>query len=484
MAGLVHDLGGGVVLGVDPRHGLDDLGRAEQRALLAVHELREQPVLVLDPELQEALLVPLLQHRAGDESAVPLHLRRVGLGVGDDHLLLVDLDRPVQVGLPVPLGLLGLLVELVELGLGALLVVPGELGRAVVGHVVEALDVVVADEAQHGLEVVDVVTPDQLQVGPHLLVLSSSSVVIALPPWWWSGGRMWWIDGRRWSGGCGAGASEVAPGRVQAQGEDAGQDEGAHQRAGVVGVGQVGVGRRVGAVGHHDAHGPLGRPGGLSGSSQRAKNGAARSLATQQHPVDAAEGQVGQDGAGLVLQQIGQGLVVAQPAGRLDHAGHEHVLEVGGLAHDDGQRGERGGPPRSRPRRRGCPPCPEGRSGRRWPGTGRPPGRCRRPWSWRCPAGPGSAAHRRRGGPGSTSGRPLRGAGRRPVPCPRRAAGARRFSRAAIAPTDETVWRFLSHCQPLGTAPVHRCSRLPAAGPRRPAGAAAQLRSNGPGRWR
>ena len=40
VARLVHDLGGGVVLGVDPRHRVDDLGRAEQRALLAVHELR------------------------------------------------------------------------------------------------------------------------------------------------------------------------------------------------------------------------------------------------------------------------------------------------------------------------------------------------------------------------------------------------------------------------------------------------------------
>ena len=39
VAGLVHHLGGGVVLGVDPRDRLDDLGRAQQRTLLAVHEL-------------------------------------------------------------------------------------------------------------------------------------------------------------------------------------------------------------------------------------------------------------------------------------------------------------------------------------------------------------------------------------------------------------------------------------------------------------
>ncbi len=92
VARLVHHLRGGVVLGVDPRHRLDDLGRAEQRPLLAVHELREQPVLVLDAELDELLVVPLLEHGAGQRRFVPLHLRRVGLGVGDHDLLLVDLD--------------------------------------------------------------------------------------------------------------------------------------------------------------------------------------------------------------------------------------------------------------------------------------------------------------------------------------------------------------------------------------------------------
>ena len=43
VAGLVDDLRGGVELGVVPRHGLDDLGRAQQRALLAVQELRQRP---------------------------------------------------------------------------------------------------------------------------------------------------------------------------------------------------------------------------------------------------------------------------------------------------------------------------------------------------------------------------------------------------------------------------------------------------------
>ena len=45
VAGLVHHLRRRVVLGVDPRDGLDDLRGADQRALLAVHELGQRPVL-------------------------------------------------------------------------------------------------------------------------------------------------------------------------------------------------------------------------------------------------------------------------------------------------------------------------------------------------------------------------------------------------------------------------------------------------------
>ena len=56
--GLVHHLGGGVVLGVDPRDGRDDLGRAEQGALLAVEELRQRPVLRLHPEPEPLIRAP------------------------------------------------------------------------------------------------------------------------------------------------------------------------------------------------------------------------------------------------------------------------------------------------------------------------------------------------------------------------------------------------------------------------------------------
>jgi hypothetical protein len=65
VAGLVHDLGGRVVLGVDPRHRLDDPGRTQQRPLLAVHELAQPPVLPVDDELGPLLLAELLERRSG-----------------------------------------------------------------------------------------------------------------------------------------------------------------------------------------------------------------------------------------------------------------------------------------------------------------------------------------------------------------------------------------------------------------------------------
>ena len=58
VAGLVHRLRGGVVLGVDPRHRLDDLGRRQHGALLAVHELAEAGLEELDGELRELRLGP------------------------------------------------------------------------------------------------------------------------------------------------------------------------------------------------------------------------------------------------------------------------------------------------------------------------------------------------------------------------------------------------------------------------------------------
>ena len=52
VARLVDHLGRGVELGVDVRHLLHDLGGADQRALLAVHELRELPGLEVAAHLR------------------------------------------------------------------------------------------------------------------------------------------------------------------------------------------------------------------------------------------------------------------------------------------------------------------------------------------------------------------------------------------------------------------------------------------------
>jgi len=80
-----------------------------------------------------------------------------------------------------------------------------------------------------------------------------------------------------------------------------------------------------------------------SGPSQRAKNGAAKSDATRQEPVELGEREAGEDHAGLVGEQAGERLVGAQAGGCLDHAGHEDVFEVVGLAHGHRQRGEEPG---------------------------------------------------------------------------------------------------------------------------------------------
>ena len=164
VAGLVHHLGGGVVLGVDPRHGLDDLGGAQQRALLAVEELALGPHVGLDGVLQPLLLAPLLERRAGEVHA---HGGEV-LAAGDPDLagdpLGVDLGVPRQVGGAVPLAGLGLLVQLDEGRTGAL-VVPGEQGVGVVLDRVDDLVDVGVGHGEDGVEVVDVLAAEDVGVG-------------------------------------------------------------------------------------------------------------------------------------------------------------------------------------------------------------------------------------------------------------------------------------------------------------------------------
>ena len=161
VAGLVDDLGGRVELGVVPGHGLGDLGGAQQRALLAVEELRERPAALVDAELEPLLVTPLL-----DDGAVVVvggEPRGEGGLVLVDHLVEFDLGVPREVGGGVPLTGLGLLVELAELGPREG-VVPGEDGVGVVlDDVLDLVDVDVGHR-QDGLDVVDVVASDDVAV--------------------------------------------------------------------------------------------------------------------------------------------------------------------------------------------------------------------------------------------------------------------------------------------------------------------------------
>ena len=162
VTGLVHHLGRRVVLGVDPRNGLDDLGGADERTLLAVHELREGPVLGLDPEVDPLLVAPVLEGRALRVHAflVQVRVRRL---VGLDHFFLVHVGVPRQVGARVPLRRLGLLVELVQRG-AALLVVPREDGIGVGTHRVrDFVDIGVGDREDR-LDVVDLGAADEVLV--------------------------------------------------------------------------------------------------------------------------------------------------------------------------------------------------------------------------------------------------------------------------------------------------------------------------------
>ena len=159
VAGLVDDLGAGVQLGVVPRHGLGDLGGADERALLAVEELRQRPLAVLDAELEPLLVAPLLEHGA----VVVVGVEACGDGnlVGRDHLLDVDLGVPWEVGGGVPLAGLGLLVQLAQRRPGEGVVPREDRVRVVLHDVLDLVDIGVGD-GQDGLEVVQIGAADDV----------------------------------------------------------------------------------------------------------------------------------------------------------------------------------------------------------------------------------------------------------------------------------------------------------------------------------
>ncbi len=124
VAGFVHDLGGGVELGVHVRHGVDDLGGGDQRALLAVHELADRMALQVEAQPVALLLRHLVpERRAVDRDGLVGHAHRVAF----EQLL-----APVEPGAGVPLLLLALFVEIQQIGgTGVILPIEGDFGGAI-----------------------------------------------------------------------------------------------------------------------------------------------------------------------------------------------------------------------------------------------------------------------------------------------------------------------------------------------------------------
>src|SRR5690348_15561424 len=105
---LVYDLGRRIELGVDVLHLLDDLRGADQRALLAMEELRDLPRLSVAAELGPLPYgEPVPEIGAGDRDGVIGELHRIA---GIEFL------RPIDALLRVPLLTLALLVQREQIG--------------------------------------------------------------------------------------------------------------------------------------------------------------------------------------------------------------------------------------------------------------------------------------------------------------------------------------------------------------------------------
>ena len=138
VAGLVHRLRRRVVLGVDPRHGLDDLGRGHHGALLAVHELAQLGLEALDAQRRQLLVAPVLDRRSVDLAGGrgELHERRALV----DQTFGVDVGVPVELGDAVPLRAHGLVVERDELAAGPVVVPQEDAVRVVVDDLDRGVD--------------------------------------------------------------------------------------------------------------------------------------------------------------------------------------------------------------------------------------------------------------------------------------------------------------------------------------------------------
>ena len=134
MAGFVHHLRGGVIFGVYPRDGFHDFAGAQKRALLSVEKLAEPPDHLLFVELLPLFIAPVMNGRA---RASDIFAGRRQVVDGSQNLIGVYINRPIKVGLGIPLGCLGFLVEPFQFRAGAFGVVPGEESVGVVDHLVD-----------------------------------------------------------------------------------------------------------------------------------------------------------------------------------------------------------------------------------------------------------------------------------------------------------------------------------------------------------
>jgi hypothetical protein len=103
VACLVDDLRCGIELRVHVRHRLDDLRRADERPLLAMHELAESPRFDMEARLGLLRLVHLLPPGRAKQG--------VDLVWHPEWMLEVDLERPVEPILADPLAACALVVQ-------------------------------------------------------------------------------------------------------------------------------------------------------------------------------------------------------------------------------------------------------------------------------------------------------------------------------------------------------------------------------------
>ena len=197
---------------------------------------------------------------------------------------------PRQVGLAVPLRGLGLLVELVERRAGALLVVPGEDGVGVVLDGVDGLVDVGVRDGEDRLEVVDVGAADD---------------ALRWMTWWDAPVRV-------------AGVRMVRRGRGRGRAVRPGSTKVATNRSATAGSVRSWQ-SAVEAVADDRADDPLGGFAAAWGVEEALELGRAELGAQREQGLEPVEADEGQHGAGLVRDEVLQGVVGADGG----HAGHQ-----------------------------------------------------------------------------------------------------------------------------------------------------------------